>query len=296
MVDRRRLKRNLVIWQVVAVLAVAGLVLAAFGRFEGLTEEDYVARLDVENIIFDDPERAEVLARIADDASAAALLVRIDSPGGTVVGGESLYRSLRAVAEKKPVVAVLGEVATSAAYMTALGADHIVAQRGSLTGSIGVILQTADITGLLEKLGVKPEIIKSRPLKAQPNPLEPFTAEAREAARSVVLDLFELFVEMVAERRNMAPEKALVLADGRIFSGRQALAHGLVDQLGGETEARRWLAETHGVDAGLEARDVEIGEEDAYWRELLDRALGKALFSERLKLDGLVSLWHPGLM
>ena len=91
------------------------------------------------------------------------MIVRINSPGGTVVGGETLYNRLRQVAEKKPTVAVLGELATSAAYMTAIGSDHIVAHDGTLTGSIGVILQTADLTGLLDKLGIKPETVKSSP-------------------------------------------------------------------------------------------------------------------------------------
>ena len=212
-----------------------------------------------------------------------------------MVGGEALYAGLRAVAGKKPVVAVMGGTATSAAYMTALGADHILARAGSVTGSIGVILQTADITGLLEKLGVKPVIIKSRPLKAQPNPLEPLTPEGREAAKVVVLDLFELFVDMVEERRNLPRDKVLALADGRIFTGRQAVANGLVDALGGEADARRWLAETHAIATSLPVKDVEIEHEGALWRDLIGGLLGKVLFSERLRLDGPISLWHPSL-
>jgi protease-4 len=295
-VDRRRLKRRLVIWQLVAVVAVVGLVLAALGSFTDVARGGYVARIFVDNLILDDPDRDEALARVADDPHAKALLVRIDSPGGTVVGGESLYEGLRAVAENKPVVAVMGEVATSAAYMTALGADRIYARPGSLTGSIGVILQTADLTGLLERIGIKPEAIKSRPLKAQPNPFEPFTEEAREAARRVVLDLFDLFVDLVAERRGMSRDAALVLADGRIFSGRQALANGLVDALGGEEAARRWLTEDRGIDADLDVRDVKTAKDEPYWHRMLEGTLGKTLFSERLNLDGLVSLWHPDLM
>lgn len=295
-VDRRRLKRRLILWQVAAIVAVVGFVVAAFGGFADIARGDYVARVFVDNLILDDPDRDRSLARIADDPRVKALVVRIDSPGGTVVGGETLYESLRAIAEKKPVVAVMGEVATSAAYMTALGADRIFARPGSLTGSIGVILQTADMTGLLERIGVKPESVKSRPLKAQPNPFETFTPEAREVARQVVLDLFDLFVDMVADRRGMSRDAVLVLADGRIFSGRQALANGLVDALGGETAARRWLAEERGIDADLQARDVETDEDGPVWRRMLEGTIGKTLLSERLNLDGLVSLWHPDLM
>lgn len=291
--DRRRLKRRLTVWRIAAVVAVVVAVVAAVGRFG--VGANHVARLVVGGIIIDDPWRDDALAEIAEDDNAKALIVRIDSPGGTMVGGEALFAGLRAVAGKKPVVAVMGGTATSAAYMTALGADHILARAGSVTGSIGVILQTADITGLLEKLGIKPVAIKSRPLKAQPNPLEPLTPEGRKAARVVVLDLFELFVDMVEERRNLPRDKVLALADGRIFTGRQAVANGLVDALGGEADARRWLAETHAIATSLPVKDVEIEHEGALWRDLIGGLVGKVLFSERLRLDGPISLWHPSL-
>jgi protease-4 len=295
-VGQWRLKRRLILWQVAAVVATVAFVVAAFGGFTGVTKGDFVARIAIENLILDDTDRDAALVRIADDPRAKALLVRIDSPGGTVVGGETLFEGLRAVAAKKPVVAVMGEVATSAAYMTALGADRIYARPGSLTGSIGVILQTADLTGLLDTIGIKPEFIRSRPLKAQPNPFEPFTPEAREATRQVVLDLYDMFVDMVAERRGMKRDAVLVLADGRVFSGRQALANGLVDALGGEPAARQWLAAERDVAADLDVHDVEIKRIVPLWRRALEGVLGKTLFSERLILDGLVSLWHPARM
>ena len=291
--ERRGFKRRLAFWRVTAVVALVLAIGAAVGRFQG--GGDYVSRLDVDGIILSDRNRDMALADLALDEGAKALIVRIDSPGGTVVGGEILYRSLRAVAEKKPVVAVMGVTATSAGYMAAIGADHIVANSGSLTGSIGVLLQTADVTGLLEKLGVKAETVKSRPLKAQPNPLEPFTPEARAAIRSVVLDLYAMFVDMVSERRAMPRDKALGLADGRVFTGRQALANGLIDALGSEAEARDWLAETHKVPRTLPVKDLKIAHEGEPWRDFVGSVFGKTLLSERLRLDGLISLWQPDL-
>ena len=292
-VDRRRLKRHLLVWRVAAIVATVALVVAIAGGVRQLAAGDHVARLAVEGLIVDDPWRDAALAEVAEDYSARALLVRIDSPGGTVVGGEALYHSLRAVAEKKPVIAVMGELATSAGYMIALGANHIVARAGTLTGSIGVIMQSADVTGLLDKLGIKPYSIKSRPLKAQPNPLEPLTEESRQAAKAVVLDFFEFFVDLVGERRAMPRDTVLRLADGRVFTGRQALANGLVDQIGGETQARNWLDETHEIAVALPIRDVVVDREEDFWRDAIGNALGKMLSSERLSLDGLVSLWHP---
>jgi protease-4 len=293
LVDRRRLKRRLLMWRALAVVAVVAAVIAAVGRFDGLIGREYVARISVDGIIVDNVDRDRLLATVADDGNAKALIVRIDSPGGTVVGGETLYHNLRQVAAKKPVVAVMGEVATSAAYMTALACDRILAREGTLTGSIGVILQTTDITRLLDSIGVKPEVVKSGPLKAQPNPLEPFTPEAREATKVVITDMYQMFVGMVAERRNLERAAALAVADGRVFTGRQAMSRGLIDGIGGETEAREWLKEAHGVDVSLPDRDMEITTPQQRLRDLLGGLLGKSLFYERLRLDGLVSLWHP---
>jgi protease IV len=293
LVDRRRLKRRVTFWSIAAVVAAVVAAVAAFGRFDLFGGRAHVARVTVEGVIVNDPERDRALADLAKDKSAKALIVHIDSPGGTVVGGEGLYRLLRQVAEHKPVVAVMGELGTSAAYMAALGCDHIVAHDGTLTGSIGVILQTTDITGLLEKVGIKPETVKSGPLKAQPNPLEPFTAEAREATRKVVGDVYEMFVSLVQERRELSREQIAAVADGRVLTGRQAKASGLVDMLGGEREARDWLSSARGIDEAMPVHDVDLRGPEDRLQDLLSKAAGKMLSSETLRLDGLVSVWHP---
>ncbi len=295
-VDRRRLKRRLTFWRLTAVAALVLAAVAFAGTLDGVAEKDHVARLKVEGIILDDTWRDKALAELAENDRVKALLIRIDSPGGTVVGGEALYKSILAVSKKKPVVAVLGGTAASAAYMAALGAERIFTREATVTGSIGVLMQTADITGLLKTLGVKPEIIKSRPLKAQPNPLEPMTTEAREAVRSVILDMYALFVDLVSERRDMSRDRVLTLADGRIYSGRQAVANGLVDAIGDEGAARTWLEKTYKIDASLPLEDVDISHDKEIWRDFIGGTLGKVLFSERLRLDGLLALWQPNLL
>ncbi len=296
--DRRRLKRRLGLWQAVAISALILAVVVVAGRMNGIADVadgDYVARLDVNGVIFSDPERDQALAELADSERALALILRIDSPGGTVVGGESLYRSVRRVAAKKPVVAVMRETATSAAYMVAIAADHLLAHEGSVTGSIGVLMQTADMTELMAKIGIRPETVKSGPLKAQPNPMEPFTPPAREAIQSVVLDLHGMFVSMVSKRRDMDLEQARKLADGRVYTGRQAKANGLVDALGGEYEALDWLIEKRGIPADTPVKSVKINRDDPLWRRALQEMSGKVLLSERLRPDGLLSIWRPGL-
>lgn len=293
LVDRRRLKRRLVFWRIAAVGAVIVAVIAAVGRIQDAAVGSYVARVSVDGVIVEDMDRQTALADLAADDDAKALIVRINSPGGTVVGGESLYRYLRHVSEQKPVVAVFGELGTSAAYMAALGSDHIVASEGTITGSIGVILQTTDLTGLLDKIGVKPEAVKSTPLKAQPNPLEPFTPAARAAIEDVIDDIYVMFVGMVEQRRELTGDELARVTDGRVFTGRQALDNGLVDAIGGEPEARQWLERTHDIDAAMPVENIEIEDTEELVRKLFGESIGKVLFSERLRLDGLISLWHP---
>jgi protease-4 len=294
-VYRRRLKRRLILWRIAAVLALAGIAVLALQREGRLPRVNHIAKLDVTGIILEEPDRIGALRDAAEDTSVKALIVHINSPGGTVVGGESLFRALRFVAAAKPVAVVMGEMATSAGYMTALGGDRIFAREGSITGSIGVILQSTDITGLLQKLGITTEALKSGPLKAVPSPLEPLTPGARAATMEVIHDIFDMFVGLVAERRSMTKDRALMLADGRVFTGRQALANGLVDEIGGEQEAISWLGATYGIDTQLPVRKLEGAETVGVWGRLVSTITGKALFSERLTLDGLVSLWHPEL-
>ena len=294
-VERRRLKRRLTFWRVLGVVALVAAVVAAAGRFDLRRQQDHVAQIAIGGLILDDPARDEAMKEVADDDKVKALLVKIDSPGGTYVGGEALYESLRQVGEKKPVVAIMGTTATSAGYMSALGSDHIVARSSTLTGSIGVILQTADVTGLLDKIGIKSVVVKSGPLKAQPNPLEKFLPAARKATEAIIADYFDMFVTLVAERRSLSREQVLKLADGRVFSGRQAKKAGLVDALGAEPEARKWLSETHKIADSLPVKEVKLKHEDELWRDLFDSIIGKVMFSERLRLDGVISLWHPNL-
>ena len=251
----------------------------------------HVARLVIHGLIIDDRERIAALRRLAEDNRARALIIRLDSPGGTTQGAEELYLALREVAERKPVVAVIGAFGASAAYLAALAADHIVARTTSLTGSIGVLVETAEFSGLLDSFGITTDTVKSGALKSEPSPLRPMSEEGRAVLAAVVEDSYQWFVALVAERRHLDRADALALADGRIFTGRQALAAGLLDALGGEAEARDWLAETSGVSLGIPTRDIAIERREGLWRLL--RSAGKTLLSERLTLDDLVSVWQP---
>lgn len=294
LIERQRLRRRLALWRILFVVAVAAAILAAVGRFGGTDSlGDHVALLDVAGVIETDRDREAALDRIARDDSVKALIVRIDSPGGTFVGGESLSIALQRVAETKPVVAIMDDVAASAGYMIAVAGDHIIARRGTITGSIGVIFPTTSVVDFFDNLGITFDAIKSDPLKANPSPFEETLPAARAWTQAVVDEMKGVFVEMVvAGRPGLTRVEVERLADGRIFTGDQALANGLVDEIGGEREARAWLAASHEVADSLPVVEVKIDKEE-WWLAALLGSGGKSLLPEPLTLDGLLALWQP---
>jgi protease-4 len=301
LVAAARLERSRRRWRAFAGLALIVAILAVAGRFtlERGGTGDQIARVEITGTISTDRDRTELLDKLGDDPGVKAVILTINSPGGTTAGGEELFESIGRLRAKKPVVAVIGELGASAAYMTAIAADHIFARRLSLVGSIGVLFQTFNAGKLLDTIGVDAEKIASGPLKAEPDIEHPMTPEVRAALTSLVSDSFAWFVDIVAERRGLSRETALALADGRIFTGRQAVADKLIDGIGGETEALDWLQSARHVAAGLPVVS-RFPPPDRGWG-----GLGKWLGSQAraaigldprnpVMLDGLVSLWQFG--
>lgn len=309
-VDRRRLRRSLTFWRAFAIVLVAAAALVAVFAFGGRDwlahQEPHIARLSVTGLITDDRRQVRLIERLADSPSVAAVIVAIDSPGGTTVGGEVIYEALRKLAEKKPVAAHIATLGASAGYLTAIAADHIVARRNAITGSVGVLFQYGDAAGLLDTLGIHLDAAKSGSLKAEPAPWAPASEEAKAVLQGVVEDSFVWFRDLVAERRGLGPEAVAEFSDGRIFTGHQALEAGLVDALGGEDEAVDWFVRERDVAAGLPVRDWKlpskegnfpflssIGEDfgRSFAHTLLE-SVGFPTMVEGQRLDGLKSLWQ----
>lgn len=297
LLDRMQLTSRIRRWRVLALI-FAFIALAFAGNESGTApiRGDYIARISVEDIILEDTHRSAILKKLAEDNSAKAVVMQINSPGGTVVGGETLFRDIRAISETKPVVAVMGTVAASGGYMVALAADHILAHQGSLTGSIGVLLQTMEATELAQKLGIHFLTFKSGDLKGSPSPFEKLTPEVKKAIDETIADTYAMFVDMVAERRQMPREQVVTLADGRVYTGRQAVAVHLVDALGGEEDALAWLQSERKIDATLPIKDISLTKDDEPWRELMS-VLPSSWFSTHTRFghSGLMVLWQPGL-
>jgi protease-4 len=294
--DRRRLKRHLMIWRSFAILAVLAAVLVGLHRTGLGIGSAHVARLQVNGLITEDQKLTRAVDKLADDNSVKALIVSIDSPGGSVAGGESLHDAIAHVAATKPVVTVMGGLAASAGYMIAVPAARIFAHEATLTGSIGVLLESPEVSGLLAKLGVDAQTIVSGPLKDQPSLTHPLSPQGHEVLQALVMDMYDQFVGMVATGRHMDPDKVRQLGDGRAYTGRQALRLGLIDAIGGEHDAREWLASVKGVSADLPVEDVSTS---SFAERTLSGTLGplfvglwKSLISQGVMLDGAWAVWH----
>ena len=310
MIDRRRLRRKLTFWRVVAI-GVAAIAIAASAGWAmrdslGGMSAAHIAKIRIDGTITEDEELLERLKKVTEAASVTGVILSIDSPGGTTAGGEAIYEAVRKLATAKPTVAQVGTLAASAGYMIASASDHIVARQSSIVGSIGVLVQFPNFTGLMEKIGIQLDEVKSSPLKAEPSPFNVTTDEERAMLRAMILDSYDWFVGLVDERRPLDRAQVLALADGSIFTGRQALANKLVDQLGGEETAKEWLV-SKGIDANLEIIEWKprtsttdfllsssLAKMVAAWLGVtsVDADLLEKIGADRIFLDGMLSVWQ----
>ena len=312
-VDRRRMRRKLTFWRVtavvVALVAIGGGALLFVPGSRLMPPGAYISRIKIQGLIRGNQDRIEALERLG-RSRARAVIVHIDSPGGTTAGSEQLYDALRELQSKKPMVVVVDGLAASGAYIAALSADHIIANETSLVGSIGVLFQYPNFTDVLKTIGIKVEEVKSSPLKAAPNGFEPTSPEARAAIEAIVLDSYAWFKDLVKNRRKMDNGQLTRVADGRVFTGRQAVGLKLVDGLGNEKTALAWLEKEKKVPANTPVRDYSLrprfGELSflhvtAWTFEAVGLSAiahrieewGAVQAVERLNLDGLLALWHP---
>jgi protease-4 len=298
LLDRRRLKRRLIVWRTLAVVASIVVVLTAL-RGAGLGgggRGDHIGRLTVSGIITEDRKELDAVRRAGTDNSVKALIVSINSPGGSVAGGEALHRAISGVAAKKPVVAVMHGLAASAGYMISLPSNRIFASESTITGSIGVLMETGEVSGLLGKLGITADALVSGPLKDQPSFTKPLSPAGREVLQGLVADMYDQFVGMVAAGRHMDPDAVRALADGRAYTGRQALKLGLIDAIGDEQDARAWLETDKGLPKHLPVEDLTT----VSWTDRMLTgefspilvSLWKTLVSQSVMLDLPMALWH----
>lgn len=273
-------------------MVVTGIVLAIWspGRSGGGFGER-IAVVEVDGVIADDGELLEQLREFRDDPWVRGYVVSINSPGGVVGPSQSIYRELKRLREEgRPVVATMGAVGASGGYLVALAADSILALPGTLTGSIGVIMELPNASELMDKVGVEVEVVKSSEHKDIGSPFRPMEAGDRALLDTLIQDVYGQFVDVVVEERGLDRAQVLAVADGRVISGRQAVALGLVDRIGNLTDA-----------VAMAGRMAGLGEDPAVVRPredaptLLDVLLARTRLSALRELNPLGSLQAPTL-
>ncbi len=309
--DRRRLRRKLSFWRIAGfsglIAAVAAIGYAAADRAGYSTIQNQIARISIDGVITGNQRLADLMRRVGDSSAVSGVVISINSPGGTTTGSEELFRNIRRLAEKKPVVTFVDGTAASGGYITAIATDYIVARETSIVGSIGVLFQYPDLTGLMGQIGVKVEAVKSAPLKAEPNPFTPTSPEARAAMQAVVNDTYDWFKALVRERRRLNEGELSTASTGQVFSGRQAVPLKLVDRIGSERDAVAWLEQEKGVARDLPIRDWKPSSDrdisvfamsatvaDLFGFEKVAETLRRtSAHAEIAQLDGLLAVWHP---
>jgi protease-4 len=242
------LKRK-VFWLIVGGLGLLFLLNVLFPDLD-LSTEDRIALVRLEGVILDSQSTVTELKRFGENPTIKAIVLRIDSPGGGVVPSQEIYDAVQRVRNKnsKAVIASMGTVAASGGYYIAAATDRIIANPGTLTGSIGVIMETANVEGLLKKIGIEGIVIKSGKFKDVGSPLRKMSDEEHALLQSVMDDVHKQFIDAVAEGRAMDVSAVQALADGRVFTGRQAKEMKLVDELGNLEDAIQLAADLAGIE------------------------------------------------
>ncbi|MBI4831570.1 MAG: signal peptide peptidase SppA [Candidatus Lindowbacteria bacterium] len=230
------------------MLAILIFVSHGGGQTFALPSRESVAVIEVVGPIFDIEEPMKQLESYVENSSVKALVIRVDSPGGAVAPSQEMFEEMKKAKVKgKKIVVSMGSVAASGGYYVACAADEIFANPGTITGSIGVIAEFPNIEGLMNKIGIRFDTIKSGKFKDTGSVFRPMTPEEQQLIQEMLMDVYEQFVEAVADSRKMSIEEVKKYADGRVFSGRQALEYGFVDALGTQNDAIKRAAQLAGI-------------------------------------------------
>ncbi|MAR78821.1 MAG: signal peptide peptidase SppA [Rhodospirillaceae bacterium] len=294
----KRSRRNLKLWRMLAIIFfVIILSLFLFDKnffVNPLKYQDHILRITVEGFIDDDRQLAMKLDEIEGNKNIKAIILIIDSPGGTSFGGEFLFRKLNNLSSSGiPVVSIIRTIGTSAAYAVALSGDRIFALETSLVGSVGALIRSADLSELFNKVGIKPEIFKSGEFKSIPSPIEKTPLEGKEVIQNSVNEVKNWFLRIIQEKREISKKNLSGISKGGVYTGKQALLINLVDEIGGEKEALIWLKDIKGITKDLPIIDLKNSSKNQDFCCSFFSFFQKFLYSSNVSLDGFLSVWHP---
>ncbi|MEE2694835.1 MAG: signal peptide peptidase SppA [Pseudomonadota bacterium] len=286
--DKRRSFIYRLFFSILGILLIFLITL----KFQG--NSNFIAKISVEGIIYDKKDLIDQIKVLENDVNVKGLITIVNSPGGTFVGSKELYDSIKNISKNIPTVVYMREMATSGGYLVSLSSDRIYANVGTLTGSIGVILQTADLSKLLEKLGISPIIVRSGELKSVPNPAEQINEDKLTYLKEITLAIQDEFLDIVKSNRDISDSVIDLVSDGRILTGRQAKNLKLIDDIGSEKDALAWLKKKSGVDENVKVIDFS---EEKDLSKLLDLTFlkKKINYLNQNFYNGFFAIWMPGI-
>ena len=285
-------RRQSIIKRLLIIVIVILLTVTASLQFR--QKENFIAKITVEGIIKDRNDILQQLKDLDNDQNVKGLITIINSPGGTYVGSKEIHESIKKLSKKIPTVAYMREMATSGGYLVSLSSDRIFGNEGTITGSIGVILQTADISQLLGKLGINPVIIKSGDLKAVPNPAEEIDEKKLNYLKDIIKKMQTEFLHLVKKSRDISSSTLSLVSDGRIVTGKQAKELKLIDAVGTENDALSWLKKEAGLDDEVRVKDLSIQSE-------ITKLLHFSFLKKKINYfnqnfyNGFIAIWTPGI-
>jgi protease-4 len=259
LIDRHSLKTKLSIWRNIAFILIALFVIEYISnKFLNFYDIEYIARIKIDGDIFEDSKRDEIIAKISSNPKVKAVIMHVDSLGGSLYSSENLYYIVKKLSENKPTVTVMESFATSGAYMIAMPTARIFARNSTVTGSIGSLMIIPDFSKLAEKVGMKINILKSGDLKAQPQPFSPMTDKVRQYTQDSINEAYDLFIGMAKKDRDLTDKSIREVSTGATFLGQKSLALGLIDEIGAEDEALVYLYKEKNISKNLKIKDVSL--------------------------------------
>ena len=285
-------RRQSIIKRLLIIVILTLSIVTASLQFQ--QKDNFIAKITVEGIIKDRNDILEQLKDLDNDHNVKGLITIINSPGGTYVGSKEIHESIKKISKKIPTVAYMREMATSGGYLVSLSSDRIFGNEGTITGSIGVILQTADISQLLGKLGINPIIIKSGDLKAVPNPAEEIDEKKLNYLQDIIKKMQKEFLNLVKKSRNISSSTLDLVSDGRIVTGKQAKDLKLIDAVGTENDALSWLKKEAGLDDEVRVKDLSVQND-------ITKLLNFSFLKKKINYlnqnfyNGFIAIWTPGI-
>lgn len=278
--------------KIILVLLISIFIISTFlSNFKN--NEVIIGKIKIEGLIKDKFQLLEEIKKIEDNKNIQGLLVIVNSPGGTFVSSKEIFNAIDKISNNIPTAVYMREVATSGAYLASLGANQIFLNEATITGSVGVILQTVEFTDLFKMVGINPLVVKSGELKAVPNPLEKINDEKLEYINDIIGQMQKEFLRIVKEKRNITEETVQMISDGRIFTGLIAKSLNLVDEVGVEDDAITWIKKKGNLDDNVKVIDFD-GEENIF--KFLNLKIIEKIKKLELSLnDGILAVWVPGL-